>query len=107
MWKPNECVEFIQKRFDFIGVAEDLPMTVKMFYAIHGARYRGSMPAREEKPGKLTRGDLSPEVIRAVSQLNAVDYHIFRHFHDRFVSLKESFYEMSDFGKIFTKLSYR
>src|SRR5262249_50270451 len=25
MWKPNECVEFIQKRFDFIGVAEDLP----------------------------------------------------------------------------------
>jgi hypothetical protein len=108
MWKPGECVEFIQRRFDFIGIAEDLPMTIKMFYAIHGARFRGGpVPSREEKPVRLTRGDLSPELIRTVSQLNAVDYHIFRHFHDRFVSLKESFYEMSDFGKIFTKLSYR
>jgi Sulfotransferase family len=107
MWKPSECVEFIQKRFDFIGIAEDLPMTIKMFYAIHGARHRGPTPSQEEKPSKLTRADLSPDLIRTVSQLNAVDYHIFRHFHDRFVSLKESFYEMSDFGRIFTKLSYR
>jgi len=106
MWKPGECVEFIQKRFDFIGIAEDLPMTIKMFYAIHGARYR-SVLTRDEKPVKLTRGDLSPELIRTVSQLNSVDYHIFRYFHDRFVSLRENFYEISDFGQIFTKLSYR
>jgi hypothetical protein len=107
MWKPGECVEFIQKRFDFIGIVEDLPMTVKMFYALHGARHRGSISGREETSCEFTREDLAPDLIRLVSQLNAADYHIFRHFHDRFISLKESFYEMSDFGEIFTKLSYR
>src|SRR5262249_36446474 len=36
MWRPKECIEFICNRMDFIGIAEDLIMTMKMFYAIYG-----------------------------------------------------------------------
>lgn len=106
MWKPKDCVEFIQNRFDFIGIAEDLPMTMKMFYAIHGARFPGESKEMKSASGKLTRGDLSSELVRTVSLLNAVDYDIFRWFHDQFISLKEEFFTIAD-GKIFKALAYR
>jgi len=111
MWKPKECIDFIQNRFDFIGVAEDLPMTLKMFYAIHGARFHANPQNQNENMNmnmnKLTRSDLSPELIKTVSLLNAVDYEIFRYFHDNFVSLKEAFFAQSDSGKLFEDLVYR
>lgn len=108
MWKPQECIEFIQNRFDFIGIAEDLPMTIKMFYAIHGARFSGEVVAEAMRSvGALHRCDLSADVIRTVTLLNALDYEIFRWFHDRFVSLKSQFFSMSDGGELFKALSYR
>jgi len=106
MWKPKDCIEFIQNRFDFIGVAEDLPMTMKMFYAIHGARFLGIRKDLKNVPGRLTRDDLSAELIRTVSVLNAVDYDIFRWFHDHFISLKDEFFAMAD-SKLFQSLAYR
>jgi Sulfotransferase family len=107
MWKPNDCIEFIQDRFDFIGIAEDLPMTLKMFYAIHGARFYANSTEWEKARQQFSRDNLSANLIHTVAQLNAVDYEIFRYFHDRFIALKESFYAMIDYDKIFRKLAYR
>jgi hypothetical protein len=107
MWNPKECIDFIQNRFDFIGIAEDLPMTMKMFYAIHGARFLGGAKELKIATGRLKRSDLSPDLIRSVSILNAVDYDIFRWFHDQFISLKNEFFAMADCGEMFKALTYR
>jgi hypothetical protein len=107
IWKPNECIEFIQDRFDFIGIAEDLPMTLKMFYAVHGAQFFGLAKETEHDARRFNRADLSANLIRTVSLLNAVDYDIFRYFHDQFVSLKDDFFAMSDRGDIFKTLKFR
>jgi hypothetical protein len=107
MWKPKDCIEFIQDRFDFIGIAEDLPMTIKMFYAIHGARVHASPTELEPLRPHFNRTHISADLIRTVALLNAVDYAIFRYFHDRFIALKESFYAMIDYDELFRKLAYR
>jgi hypothetical protein len=108
MWKPQECIEFIQNRFDFIGIAEDLPMTIKMFHAIHGVRFSAAVASPPLRSGgTLGRSDLSDEMIKTVTLLNALDYEIFRWFHDRFVALKGEFFKLSDRGELFKALSYR
>ena len=107
IWKPDECIEFIQSRFDFIGIAEDLPMTMKMFYAMHGAQCFALEKDPEHGARCLNRADLSANLIRTVSLLNAVDYDIFRYFHDHFVSLKDDFFAMSNRGDIFKALNFR
>jgi Sulfotransferase family len=107
MWKPDDCIEFVRDRFDFIGIAEDLPMTIKMFYAIHGARVHADLAESEKVRQQFSRHNLSADLIHTVAQLNAVDYEIFRYFHDRFIALKDSFYAMADYDEIFRKLAFR
>jgi hypothetical protein len=107
MWKPKDCVTYIQDRFSFIGIAEDQPMTMKMFYATQGVRYNAVRQDQESGPRRMTRGDLTPDLIKSVSTLNAVDYDIFRYFHDRFVSVRDNFFAMFDHDRVFEKLHFR
>lgn len=38
MWQPKECIDFILNEFDFVGIAEDMTMTIKLFYSLFGMR---------------------------------------------------------------------
>jgi hypothetical protein len=103
VWKPRECIAHIMEYFDYIGIWEDATMSLKLLYALLGMRITvvrdGNSP---DYPVK--RGDLSPEIVRAVARLNGADYEIYRFFHDRFVALKDKFFELSDHGTIFREV---
>jgi hypothetical protein len=106
MWRPKECIEFIRNRMDFIGIAEDLILTVKMFYAIYGVRFRGQCDLNKRPAPPLARANLSADLVNTMATLNAVDYEIFRHFHDNLMVQKDQFFALTDHDKIFRSLDY-
>jgi hypothetical protein len=106
LWRPKECIEFICNRMNFIGIAEDLTMTMKMFYAIYGIRFHGGgVDKRPASP--LTRATLSADLVNTIAELNSLDYQIFRHFHDNLVLQREQFFALTDHDEIFKYLDYQ
>jgi hypothetical protein len=104
LWKPKDCTEYMLDRYSFIGSWEDANLSLKMFYSLLGMR--GNLKPVEPDTAKspLQRSDLSPDLVRTVARLNGADYEIYRFFHDRFIALKEKFFELNDYGRMFRQM---
>ena len=103
--KPKDCMEYMLDRYSFVGCWEDANMSLKMFYSLLGMRgsYRPVEP--DTSKDTMRKSDLSPDLVRTVARLNGADYEIYRFFHDRFIAVKEKFFELNDYGRMFRQMA--
>jgi hypothetical protein len=105
MWKPEDCIEFILNEFDFVGLAENMNMTTKLFFSLFGLRAAPRQGQERAAQTDLNRTQVSRQIIDNVAKLNAADYQIYNHFRERFVNLQSKFFELNDYGRMFKALA--
>ena len=107
MWQPKECIDFILNEFDFVGIAEDMTMTIKLFYSLFGMRTSPRVVEQQNAASDLHRKDVSTQIIDNIGKMNGLDYDIYNFFRKNFVDLKDKFFELSDYGRMFKKLALK
>lgn len=94
-----DAVEWISNNYYWIGLQEQYVASVKLLFAMNGMRFSPQHRIRESEPSHV---GFDASDIRLAEDLNQIDLQIFNSFNDRYASISDEIYQLTDYDRIFS-----
>ncbi len=95
---------FVRQRYTWIGLQEAYNFSLKMLFMLFGMRIEPRVRLREGDADSKNALITTPADEQAAQDRNATDYKLYQSFHDRYLTLKKDFYQLSDYDRFFKRV---
>jgi hypothetical protein len=88
----DEVISFLDQNVTFVGIQEAYPLSFSIAFALLGRNRSPSLHERKTQDTEANAVMLSPELENRIASLNHLDLHLFRHYRQILVSVRDQWY---------------
>ncbi|CAH2913882.1 MAG: hypothetical protein CPSOU_2371 [uncultured Paraburkholderia sp.] len=94
-----DAAEWIKRNYHWVGLQENYVASVKLLFAMNGMRFT---PQHSIRKSESAHAGLDASDRRLAEELNRIDLQIFNSFKERYASMWDEIYQLTDYDRIFS-----
>lgn len=92
----EDGIDFIEKRFAFVGLKEMYPMSVNVMMLLRGHDVMPRVHKRSTKPNAANAVEITDELVAQITEKNRKDFALFEHFRKKLVEKRDEWRKLKE-----------